>query len=60
MWIDQQSIENAMFSKNKPRIMEAGLYSLSNLFKKGGIDCWLPSLDFFGFTHGSLTRIPSV
>jgi hypothetical protein len=45
---EPQLFENTTLRTTKPRITDAGLYSLSNRFKKGCIRGWLPSGDKSG------------
>jgi len=41
MW--SQAFENTAII-TKPRIIDAGFYSLSNRFEKGYVRCWIPGI----------------
>lgn len=45
MFAKPQPFENTAYKKTKPRIMDAGPYSVSNPFEEGCICCWLPGTD---------------
>ena len=43
MWMWSHAFENSAII-TKPRIDDAGAYSLSNRFEKGCVRCWLPGV----------------